>query len=60
MPSLPIIDGGIADQFLRAHLPTLGDNSPETRTLRDESLSAGFVELVTRLRTVLALSGGSR
>ncbi|MBA3697822.1 MAG: serine/threonine protein kinase [Planctomycetes bacterium] len=60
VPSLPIIDGGIADQFLRAHLPTLGDNSPETRTLRDESLSAGFVELVTRLRTVLALSGGSR
>jgi serine/threonine protein kinase len=60
LPALPIIDGGIAPQFLHTYAPTLGDGDPVAKRLRDESLAAGFFELFARVRAVITLSGASR
>jgi hypothetical protein len=60
VPGLPIIDGGIAQQFLHTHLPELTISDPTALRMRDESIAAGFFELVARLRAVIALSGRSR
>jgi len=57
VPSLPIIDGGIAARFLHTYATTLLDDDQQARRLRDQSLGAGFVELIARVRAVITLSG---
>ncbi len=58
LPALPIIDGGAAPRFLRINHVSINEATAER--LRDDSIHAGFVELITRLRTVLTLSGANR
>ena len=58
LPTLPIIDGGAAPRFLRINGADLSGR--DTKHLRDDSVGAGFVELVTRLRAVIMLSGAGR
>jgi serine/threonine protein kinase len=60
IPSIPIIDGGIAVRFLQTYAPTLAEDAPQARRLRDESLASAYLELVSRVRAVLALSGSTR
>ena len=58
LPTLPIIDGGVVPRFLRKNATSIQES--ESQRLRDTSLAAGFVELITRMRAVLTLSGAGR
>ncbi|HEX3132694.1 MAG TPA: hypothetical protein VHX44_03815, partial [Planctomycetota bacterium] len=55
LPTLPIIDGGTASHFLRINNVSVSE--ADAQHLREDSVGAGFVELVTRLRAVLTISG---
>jgi microcompartment protein CcmK/EutM len=60
LPTLPLIDGGAAVRFLREHAQSMDATGAAVATLRDDSIAAGFTELVARLRAVLVGGAAER